>query len=493
MRAVVSPSAAALMSGRPAPAVRKRPRPAGFRSCAYAWSLVCACVLLGGCTSFTPVRLDPATVNERAHTKSVGQVGVSVAILTDEQAGQHFGTDLGTQGVQALWVRVYNGSRKRLWFVRNIVDPDFYSPEEAAQMVREQVPPDQFEAMRQHFRDESIRVLLRPLTVTEGFIFLPRQEGGRYIDIRLAADAYEAEASLSGVRGEERAVQSQQRFTELRFGFALPLPDGHFDYERLQTSHTYEGRELPSLDTQSLRETLEQLPCCATDADGEDSADPLNVVLIGNAADVMNALTRSGWSFTHRISPDSVRRLIDAAVNGKPYPVAPVSSLYLFGRKQDFALQRARPSIAQRNHMRLWLAPFLHQGEQVWIGQISRDIGVKLSSKSPTLTTHIIDPEVDLTREYLLHSLLAEGLVERFGFVSGSMEATRTQPAYNLTDDPYFSDGMRLVVMLSPDPLPYSKVHSLLWEQSGAPVAEGQSEAAQRYVRPIESPAREPQ
>lgn len=279
---------------------------------------------------------------------------------------------------------------------------------------------------------------------------------------------------------------------ELRFGFALPLPDGEFDYERLDTAHTYSATKLPDLDTEELRLAIEQLPCCATDVDGEDNADPLNVIIVGESVDLLNALSRSGWSFTHRITLDSVARLVGSALQGEAYPVASVSSLYAFGRKQDFALQRARRSIARRNHMRFWLAPFTHRGRQVWVGQISRDIGIKLSAKSPSLTTHIIDPEVDLAREYLLHSLLAEGFVERFGFAKGGMAAPRTQPALNLTGDPYFSDGMRLVIMLSPEPLPLVEVSSLQWEQSGAPVAEGQSEESERYVRPIETGKRAP-
>jgi hypothetical protein len=92
---------------------------------------------------------------------------------------------------------------------------------------------------------------------------------------------------------------------------------------------------------------------------------------------------------------------------------------------------------------------------------------------------------MDLAREYLLHSLLAGGFVKQFGFVRGSMAAPRTQPANNLTGDPYFSDGMRLVIILSPDPLPLVEVRNLRWEQSSAPVAEAQSEQAERYVQPI--------
>ena len=135
--------------------------------------------------------------------------------------------------------------------------------------------------------------------------------------------------------------------------------------------------------------------------------------------------------------------------------------------------------------MRVWLAPFTFRKKNVWVGQVSRDIGIKLTSKSPTLTTHVIDPEVDLTREYLLHSLLAEGFVDSFGFVKGSKAATSVKPAANLTGDPYFSDGLRLVVVLSPDPIPYERVSRLLWEESAAPVAEGQTKTAKENVRDI--------
>ena len=219
---------------------------------------------------------------------------------------------------------------------------------------------------------------------------------------------------------------------------------------------------------------------------GPAEGDPLNVVIVGEPEEVLHALTRAGWSFTHRISLRTVRREVAAAVASESYPVAPVSSLYAFGRKQDVALQRARRSISQRNHMRLWLAPFRYEGKSVWLGQVSRDIGVKVTPKSPTLTTHIIDPQVDTTREYLLHSLIAEGFVDRFGFVKGSGAGTPGEPRVNLTGDAYYSDGMRLVLILAPEPVRPEQVRSLRWEQSAAPIAEGQSEAARRNVRPIE-------
>jgi hypothetical protein len=442
--------------------------------------------IAGVAASYAPQRLETPRELRDVQSRSVGDVTVSVSILTDEQAKRHFGVDLGRHEVQAIWISVRNASDRKLWFIRTVLDPDYYSAEEAALLVEKDVAAADRRQLHQDLRDESMRSLLQPRTVTQGFVFLPRIEGGRYVDIRLQGDAYtESDSQRSQDGGTDSATLPPR---ELKFDFALPLPDGDFDYERMDPARTYAGRELPELTLEQAREVLAQLPCCASNADGRAEGDPLNVVLVGNSDEVLGSLTRSGWSFTHRITLRSVRREVGSAFAGTPYAVAPVSSLYVFGRKQDVALQRARRSIAQRNHMRLWLAPYRLEGRSVWIGQVSRDIGVKVTPKSPTLTTHVIDPQVDMTREYLLHSLIAHGFVDRFGFVSGSAAAPRDRPRFNLTGDPYHSDGMRLVVILAREPVAPDQIRNLLWEQSAPPVAEGQSEAAGRNVHPLDPP-----
>jgi len=431
--------------------------------------------VLAGCTAnFAPQRVEAPTELRNPQSEAIGEVAVSVAMLTDEQSARHFGVDLAGRNLQALWIQVSNGSERQLWFIRTFLDRDYYSADEVAHLVSGDVGRGVRDALKQHFRDESMRALLLPRSVTEGFVYLPRVEGGRYLDVRLQSDAWEAATSGNEAAGE------------LRFEFGMALPDGDFDYESLDPARTYAGRQLPDLNETEFRSALERAPCCASDADGLAQGDPLNVVLVADRDALLGALSRSGWSFTHRITARSVRREIGAAVAGEPYAVAPVSSLYLFERKQDLAMQRARRSIAQRNHMRLWLAPFTFEGRSVWIGQVSRDIGIKVTPKSPTLSTHVIDPEVDTTREYLLHSLVGEGLVDRFGFVQGSAAAVPAAPRRNLTGDPYFSDGLRLVVMIASEPVAPGAIRNLLWERSAAPIAEGQSEAARRNVRPIE-------
>ena len=141
---------------------------------------------------------------------------------------------------------------------------------------------------------------------------------------------------------------------------------------------------------------------------------------------------------------------------GKEYRYAPVSALYAFGRAQDVALQRARSTINERNHLRIWLTPMRFENKPVWIGQISRDIGVRFTRK--TITTHKIDPDVDETREFLIEDLAyAQGLAA-IGHVVGVGAAPFEQPRENLTGDPYFTDGLRALMWLSASPVSISEI-----------------------------------
>ena len=116
---------------------------------------------------------------------------------------------------------------------------------------------------------------------------------------------------------------------------------------------------------------------------------------------------------------------------------------------------------------------------------MSRDIGVKLTSKSPTLTTHVIDPNVDEARQYVLQGLLHQEAVDWFAIVRGVGAATREQPRHNLTDDPYFTDGMRMAIGISSVPVPTWKAVNLEWNESTDPIREGKGEdATVRQPRP---------
>ena len=126
-----------------------------------------------------------------------------------------------------------------------------------------------------------------------------------------------------------------------------------------------------------------------------------------------------------------------------------MSALHLFNRQQDVALQRIRSSINERLHLRLWLTPLRLNGNSVWVGQVSRDIGVRFTTKTWNLTTHRVDPDVDEARDYVIEDLLQAGRIDATGYVDGVGECIATAPRHNLTGDPYFTDGKRAVIVLS--------------------------------------------
>ena len=81
---------------------------------------------------------------------------------------------------------------------------------------------------------------------------------------------------------------------------------------------------------------------------------------------------------------------------------------------------------------------------------MSRDIGVRFTPKTWNLTTHRVDPDVDEARDYVLDYLVTARRVSRFGYVPGVEAASEAAPRHNLTGDPYFTDGNRAVLILTP-------------------------------------------
>ena len=86
------------------------------------------------------------------------------------------------------------------------------------------------------------------------------------------------------------------------------------------------------------------------------------------------------------------------------------------------------------------------------IGQISRDIGSRFTTKSKTLTTHRIDPNVDETRSALVQDFIHAQALKAFARGGGVGFVPPEEPRGNLTGDPWFTDGKRAVMLLTSEP-----------------------------------------
>jgi hypothetical protein len=241
--------------------------------------------------------------------------------------------------------------------------------------------------------------------------------------------------------------------------FFVPVPGLRVDHHDVNWNKLYSEDEIREVDLAGLVAGLEALPCCTGNSNGDKQGDPLNIAFVGELKDMYYAFMRAGWDETETIYRASLFKTIASSLFGSRYRYSPVSALYVFDRPQDVALQKARDNINQRNHLRIWLTPMRYKGKPVWIGQISRDIGVRFTWE--TITTHKIDPDVDETREFLLEDLAYAQSVKGFGYVAGVGAAPYDTPRANLTGDPYFTDGRRMLIFVSSDPVDISEIQVL--------------------------------
>jgi hypothetical protein len=125
-----------------------------------------------------------------------------------------------------------------------------------------------------------------------------------------------------------------------------------------------------------------------------------------------------------------------------------MSELYLFGRAQDFGYARADPVavIATRHHLRLWKAPFEVDGQTVWAGAATHDMGFEEDQRNGKIT-HKIDPAVDDERAFVASSLQETGQVLGESYLE---PADPVQEARTATGGSFHSDGRVLVIALRP-------------------------------------------
>ena len=363
--------------------------------------------------------------NDRLHIQTSGPLTVATAVPSAEEAQKVFNVDLYARNIQPVWIQVENSSDEVLQLTPMGIDKSYFTPREAANRTRS--GPGESHAGRYEQRGH-IRLSVPPNSIQSGYVFSRVDEGTKSFNV--------------DVLGEDEAHMMT---------FFVPVPGLKIDHHSVDMNALYSPEEIREVDLEGLVAELEAMPCCVRDAGGEEKGDPLNLVFIGKPRDLYYAFMRAGWDKTETIYGASLWKTGLSAITGGAYRYSPVSALYVFKRPQDAAMQRARGSIHARNHLRVWMTPLLYKGHPVWIGQISRDIGVRFTRK--TITTHKIDPDVDETREFLLEDMAFTQGLKAFGYIGGVGAADYDSPRGNLTGDPYFTDGRRVVMWLSGEPV----------------------------------------
>ena len=404
-------------------------------------SAVTLCLLLIlGCASFQPRPIAEVPFKDRAQTQSEGGVRVTAAVLSAEESKEVFGVDLYKEFIQPIWFEVENREKEPVSFLPGSVDRDYFTPLEVSHLNHFTHAKDLNQEMDRHFYDQSMGYYIGSNKVRSGFVFTHLDEGTKAFNVVVITEDHQIRP----------------------FTFFIAVPGLKVDHSQVDWDNLYQKEEIVTHDEAGLRKALESLPCCVTGKHGKEYGDPLNLVIIGDIDEVYYAFMRAGWDETETIYRASAIKTGVSFIFGGRYRYSPVSPLYVYGRPQDVAFQKARGTIHERNHLRLWLTPMIYQGKPVWIGQISRDIGVHLTWK--TIVTHKIDPDVDETRSYLLQDLAYSQGLSKLAYAKGVGAADISTPRGNLTGDPYFTDGYRAVMWVSSDPVSFEEIEFVAWE-----------------------------
>jgi LssY-like putative type I secretion system component LssY len=217
--------------------------------------------------------------------------------------------------------------------------------------------------------------------------------------------------------------------------FALALAGMYFvvAYAIIPTlTHRY-YRHHPSLDDN---------PRITKTSDGRPG-DPLNVALIGTKDQVDAIMNAAKWVPAAVQGIKSDIKIAEGTLLSRPDANAPVSNLFLFGRKEDLAFEQpVGGNPRQRNHVRFWkIDKADDDGRPIWIGSASYDEKVEFSTTTIQIT-HRISPDLDKERDHLFDDLKKTGdLAEEYA-IDGFHKELKGK---NGGGDPWYTDGRLFV------------------------------------------------
>jgi hypothetical protein len=173
----------------------------------------------------------------------------------------------------------------------------------------------------------------------------------------------------------------------------------------------------------------DHLPLYCVTPDGFAS-DPLNIGIISTRLQLIQAMESTGWFVADQHTPKNMLHSVVSTIFSRYYPHAPVSSLYLFGRKQDIAFEiPIDGTLGGRHHVRFWATTYKSkeklsvksiqwhrrkshvQGKNLlWVGASSLDSGIAFIRHNFQVS-HMIHPDTDAERSLIVDQLRAKKLI----------------------------------------------------------------------------------
>ena len=380
--------------------------------------------------SYKHESLDRFGIEQRAVAKEQGAIRVRASVPGKVEAKQLFGIPVYDRGIQPVWLEITNNSAGRARFVMISVDQEYFSPLEVAYMHKKHFSKQGWMDMEEYLYATAMPRHIAAGETVSGFVYTNASAGTKSFNV----DVYYS-------RKNEPEYE--------QFTFFLEVPGFVPDHAGVDFEGLYEASAIRELDSDGLRSALLEMPCCTTNRDGSGQGQPLNIVLVTEGAGILQSLLRAGWSETSYERDDNYLN----------------SSNYFFNRPPDavFRKSRGKTKTTERNELSLWLTPLHTDGKEVWIAQIKHAIGRRYEINEIFFGS-AQDPDVDDGRNFLLQNLWYSQTLEAFAYTKTGKVVAMEDPDVDFNNNPFFTDGIRIVMWLSGDPVALQDTRNMHWD-----------------------------
>ena len=394
--------------------------------------IILVLVLLASCSTapYEPAPMSEDSLRQRAEIQVFEPLTVKAAVPSAAESKALFGVPLYDHDIQPVWLEITNGGEEKVRFAMVSVDPDYFSPLEVSFTLRSGFSKTARAAMDERFHSSGISRFVEPGETISGFVFTHLSPGTKSFNV-----------DLFGLT------------TQQNFAFFIQVPGFTPDHATVDFEQLYTQDEVREMTIEAFRDSLGELPGYTANSEGEPNGLPVNVVIVANGIDVLRTLLRAGW--------------YESTVGSSVKTGSGQGAYYLYGRDPDAVFRIQRNNSVDRNELRLWLAPMLVDGEEVWLGQVTNFVGQRSYIEKVFFGAHL-DPDVDDARIFLIQNIWYSQGLQSFAWSDTGQQVTFDQPGTDFNGNPFFTDGFRAVLWLSGTPYSMLDTTRLDWDQESS-------------------------
>ena len=114
---------------------------------------------------------------DRSVTRSEGELDVTVAVPSPEEARSLFGFKIGKKHIQPIWIEIVNSSYRDYWFLSHSLDPDYFSAMEVAWIGRSNYTKAARRDMESAIHEQAMPFHVPAGSTASGYVFANQQLG----------------------------------------------------------------------------------------------------------------------------------------------------------------------------------------------------------------------------------------------------------------------------------------------------------------------------